>query len=144
MSDIDPELPDFLIDAILSQGPPTEDVDLVKNAFAWRTIDAELMELSYDSVLDTAGVRDASARRTLEFTVGDISILVEIEDGSVRGQLSPGDVASVVRLIGINDSSTAQIEASGAFVFPGVTAGSYRLELTTDAGSISSAAFAVG
>lgn len=85
MSDVDPDLPEWLVDAVLSQEPPAEAVDLVKDAWTWRTIDAELMELTYDSVLDTAGVRDASARRTMEFTAGDISVVIEIDGRTIRG-----------------------------------------------------------
>lgn len=144
MSDVDPELPDYLVDALFSQEPPAEAVDLVKNAFTWRTIDAELMELSYDSVLDTAGVRDADATRTMEFTAGDLTIVTEIASGYVRGQLTPPDAAAEVRLVGSETTALVDIGPSGAFAFAEVPAGSYRLEVVTAANRYMSPVLTVG
>lgn len=129
MSDIDPDLPDYLVDALLSQQPPPDAVNLVKNSFTWRTIEAELMELSYDSVLDTAGVRDAGATRTMEFSAGETTVVVEIGTGSVRGQLTPPDASAEVQLVGSETSAVVDVGPSGAFVFGDLLAGSYRLEL---------------
>lgn len=140
MSDIDPELPDYLVDAILSEGPPPEAVDLVKNAFTWRTIDAELMELTYDSVLDTAGVRDASSRRTMEFTLHDITIVIEVDATSIHGQLV-GDDSFSVELIGPTAAST---QATNSFSFRDLLPGSYRLQFRVANADLMTAAFTVG
>lgn len=133
MSDIDPELPDYLVDAILSEGPPPEAVDLVKNAFTWRTIDAELMELSYDSVLDTAGVRDASARRTMEFTSGDISVLLEVDGQQIAGRLIPAQAAQVDVRIGA-EASTQVIEPTGSFTISTSAGGPVQIRLMLTGG----------
>ena len=114
MSDIDPDLPDYLVDAILSEDPPAEAVDLVKNAFTWRTIDAELMELTYDSVLDEAGVRDASARRTLEFNAGDITVILEVHGLVVAGSITPGQSGTARLSVRDAEVASAQI-AAGRF-----------------------------
>ena len=143
MSDVDPELPDYLVDAILSQGPPSEAVDLVKNAFTWRTVDAELMELSYDSVLDTAGVRDATARRTIEFTIGETSVVVELEGGLVRGQVTGGE-ATGVTAYSLTADYPAVIDASGSFLFESLPPGPVSLELSGPGGSVRTPAFTLG
>lgn len=141
MSDVDPDLPDYLIDAILSQGPPTEDIDLVKNAFTWRTIEAELMELTYDSVLDTAGVRDASARRTMEFTTGDLSIVIEISGTTVETRWSEGE-PDAVSLVSPEQSLSATI-AAGSARFDDVSPGTWRIELQLGERRLTSLAFVV-
>jgi hypothetical protein len=74
-----------------------------KASLSWRTIDAELAELTYDSVLDDdrlSLVRGATAARILTFSAGDLTIDVEVEgtDGELRliGELAPAQRATVV------------------------------------------------
>lgn len=143
MSDIDPELPDYLVEAILSQDPPAEAVDLVKNAFSWRTIDAELMELSYDSVLDVAGVRDASARRTLEFTMGNVSVVVEVDGQRLTGQLT-GWAATSVEVRSLEARQSVPVADNGSFIFETTTARTAMLVFSNDAGSLQTPVFQMG
>lgn len=132
MSDQDPdfdETPDFLTEAILSVGPPAEAVDLVKNAFSWRTIDAELLELSFDSALDPAGVRDPDATRTLELTTEAMSVVIEIgRDNRLTGQLVPG-AAGTAELQGLEHTISTVIDASGRFTFDDFITGPVRLRI---------------
>jgi hypothetical protein len=88
--------------AARSQTPPPEVVAAAKATFTWRTVDAELAELSYDSLLEAAatGVRGgpgAGAPRALSFSVGDAAIELEVEAaGATRrleGQVVPAEVA---------------------------------------------------
>ena len=69
-----------------------------KASLAWRTIDAELAELTYDSVLDDdrlSLVRGATAARMLTFSAGELTVDVErvpldqAPDAWVRQQRSP-------------------------------------------------------
>lgn len=132
MSDQDPgfdELPDFLTEAILSAGPPAEAVDVVKNAFSWRTIDTELLELSFDSALDPAGVRDPDATRTLELTTEAMSVVIEIAgDNRLTGQLVPG-AAGTAELQGLDRTISAVIDATGRFTFDEILTGPVRLRI---------------
>lgn len=71
-------------------------------AFAWRTIDADLAELVFDSVVDhdeAALVRGAQQGRMLSFRASGLSIDVEVTGtGGARslvGQLEPPQRASV-------------------------------------------------
>jgi hypothetical protein len=68
-------------------------VEAAQAAFTWRTVDAELAELTADSVLDDAAVRAFDAPRLLTFTAGAVSLVVE-----VAASTGVGDVAR--RLIG--------------------------------------------
>lgn len=67
-----------------------------RESFTWRTIDAELAELAYDSLLDDArlaGVRSADAPRTLTFEGPGFSVELEVTVAGDRrrllGQLVP-------------------------------------------------------
>lgn len=64
-----------------------------KEAFAWRSVDAELAELVYDSALDEAalaGVRSGGGARQLTFEGPGLTVEVEVAlAGRLVGQLVP-------------------------------------------------------
>ena len=71
-------------------------------AFSWRTIDAELAELTFDSLVDQdelALVRGPAQRRLLSFQAGGLAIDLEVTSASsgreLVGQLAPPQQASV-------------------------------------------------
>lgn len=135
---------EWLDRAVETRRAPSKTVDLLKNAFTWRTIDAELMALSYDSAEDLTTVRDGGRQRTLEFAAGSLSVVIEIEpSGIVQGQVF-GLAGSpvVVTLRGIDSSQGMIIDEFGSFEFPAVSVGHYRIELTDP--PLRSAAFLVG
>jgi len=139
----DEELPGWLSEAILSSGPPPEAVELVKAALTWRTIDAELLELSYDSVLDVAGVRDAAAVRTMEFVVDELSILIEVDGTSITGRVIPAASGEVVAESPTSSLSEV-ISESGAFSFGELPSGPVRLVLRLGESEWSTGTFVVG
>jgi hypothetical protein len=108
-SDDDPELEpldeaeaDRLLAALgAADPPPDEIVQSARGLFAWRTIDAELAELSYDSELDEqalAGVRGAGELRQLTFEAEGVRLDVEVTTGPparLVGQLAPSGAARV-------------------------------------------------
>src|SRR3954468_3419738 len=74
-----------------------------KASLSWRTIDAELAELTYDSALDADRltlVRGATAARMLTFSAGDLTVDVEVEgtdrERRLVGELTPGQRAVIV------------------------------------------------
>ena len=78
-----------------------------EEAFTWRTIDAELAELVYDSLIDhsqTSLVRGPSERRLLSFQAGRLTIDLEVTStNSARGlvgQLDPPGQANVEIRVG--------------------------------------------
>jgi hypothetical protein len=81
--------------------PPPEVVEAAKRSFTWRTIDAELAQLSYDSLLDeaVASVRSGGQPRILSFEAGETTVEVEVDEtaGARRllGQLVPGGPADL-------------------------------------------------
>ena len=95
-------------------------------AFSWRTVDSELLVLSYDSLLhEDALVRraDGSAVRTASFQGDGITLEVEVDDGNLLGQLVPGQ-ACRVKLENLDGSVlTTEADESGFFSIPGLNPG---------------------
>jgi hypothetical protein len=103
----DDEVLELLRGALRREDPPPDEVvTAAKEAWTWRTIDAELAALTYDSALDEealAGVRGVATARTLSF--GDAQLLIEIEltaagggDDLLRleGQVAPPTAGAIV------------------------------------------------
>ncbi len=120
--------------AVAEDGPPPEIVAAAKAAFTWRTIDAELAALAYDTLEESvpAGVRGASASRALTFEAGSAVIEIEVESaGEVRrleGQVVPAAVARLElhRVDGAEPMGLA-IDELGRFRADGVRPGQLRL-----------------
>lgn len=116
--------------------------EAARAAFSWRTIDAELAELTYDSLLDDAplaGVRGDSGAQVLSFEAPEVTIDVEIavQPGDQRrlvGQLAPPQPASVeVRTL--HGTTATEADELGRLLIDGLPAGplSLRCRLATGA-----------
>ena len=115
---------------------PDEVVAAAKASFTWRTIDAELAELSYDSLLvgELAGTRGEAETRTLSFEFGAVGIEIEIEtDGPARrlvGQIAPGVPESIeVHHVSGGEPLVIGPDRHGRFSLTGVERGAVRLLL---------------
>ena len=77
---------------------PHRVVEAARASAAWQTIDAELAELVYDSVVDEelVGARGGSARQ-LTFESPEVTVELEVAAGSgrINGQLIPSREAEV-------------------------------------------------
>jgi len=129
MSDVEPELPPELAEAIVGTGPSSADVGLIKAAFTWRTVDTELMDLAFDSHDDLAGVRDSGAARSFEFIADGRSVIVEITAGVVIVSLVPAieGQATLHRLAG--DDISLSLSALGRAEFADVAPGPARISI---------------
>lgn len=139
----DGALDELMSRAVDARRAPTETADVLLGAFTWRTIDAELMQLSYDSAGDLETVRDADAPQTLEFTAGETSLIVEVAaNGTVRGQVFADETAAaIVTLRGVESVQEVPLDEFGGFEFTSVPRGQYRVELSPF--GVCSAAFLV-
>jgi len=144
MSEVGPDLPPGLAEAILSTGPGEADVDLVKAAFSWRTIDAELLGLSFDSANDPAGVRDPAAARSFEFTSGRNSVLVEVSSNAVIVGVVPAEEGRVV-LQRIDGAAGQELRLSsmGRAEFSDVPPGTVRVRVNLEDGALVTPTFTV-
>ena len=111
---------------------PQAVVDAARATYTWRTIDAELAELTADSAMATAGVRSASAPRLLTFEGAGVEVEVEVaHTGSTRhlsGQLVPmGPAQITVRWSSGSQEATA--DDLGRFAVDRVPAGSVSLAI---------------
>ena len=108
---------------------PRRVVEAAKASATWQTVDVELADLIYDSVVDEAlvGVRGGTARQ-LTFKTADITVEVEVAADSrrINGQLVPPQEADVE--IRYPDGSVAvQSDRLGHFRADGVPAGPVSL-----------------
>jgi len=78
---------------------PPEFIEAGQNAFAWRNIDAELAQLTYDSTLDSAPELSLRAEgasiRALTFTSAHLTIELEVAQDSLLGQIIPAQPATI-------------------------------------------------
>ena len=111
---------------------PPRVVEMAKESYTWRTVDAELAALTSDSLVDplVGSVRGAEAPRALTFEAGEISIEVEVvgsgPDRRMLGQIVPPQPARIeVR----QDDLTWTVEADevGRFVVDGLGTRPLRL-----------------
>jgi hypothetical protein len=135
----DPEnrLLDLLGQALRAHDPVPEHVlDGARAAFTWRTIDAELAELVYDSATESAGVRSTDSTRQVTFQAPGVEIeVMVIENGNRRivGQLVPPAEVTVQLTSGdtVVDASTDRL---GRFTFHDVEPGPVRLTVLGSGG----------
>jgi hypothetical protein len=118
---------------------PGHFVDAAKTAFAWRTIDAELARLSYDSLDDEqtrmATRADDAAVRALTFMADRLTIELEITADSVLGQVVPAQPGRLFVQLGTGQQHTSPIDEIGCFVVEPVPAGPFRLRCRTADGA---------
>jgi hypothetical protein len=119
----------------LAEVDPVPDavVAAAKGAFTWRTIDAELAGLTFDSAEEgqTAGVRGGGPR-SLAFEFSDVVIELEVEDTNgrraINGQVVPPEVQSLELQQIAEPTPTAVVpDQLGRFHLDDVAAGPARL-----------------
>jgi hypothetical protein len=114
---------------------PAHLAQMARAAFTWRTVDAELAELVFDSLAETevATVRGADQPRVLTFRADELVIEVEVgaEDGGRRlvGRVSPAVPAEVEVHHG-RGAVTVAVDELGRFAAAGLAPGPLRLRCT--------------
>ena len=127
----DDELLALLGHVVAATDPPPPSV--VAGALAaetWRTIDAELADLVFDSAMELAGTRGpTNAARELTFQAGDVEIEILVTAGAhaqLEGQLIPAGV-DVIELASLAGAETTEVDELGRVRFGAVPAGPVRL-----------------
>jgi hypothetical protein len=116
---------------------PRNVIEAAYGAYAWRNIDAELAELTYDSRLEDpalAGVRSQQAPlRALTFASASLTIELEIESNSLLGQLVPPQPGEV--LVSLKDGSrhSVAVDELGCFAIEPIPSLPFRLQVVGEA-----------
>lgn len=117
---------------------PADFVAAAKGAFAWRNIDAELAELTYDSlasVEDALSVRAEHASiRALTFTSPQLTIELEVVGDSLLGQIVPGQPAVITVEPQADAGATLDADDIGRFSMQPIPTGLFRLRCRTATG----------
>lgn len=118
----------------VSQPVPATTTEDARAVFTWRTIDAELMALGFDSAIDElVGVRSTTAAiRLLRFSAGQIEIEVDVADGGLEGFVAGAEVRRVRLERPDGSVRTADVDEVGRFDFEEVAQGPVRLHLEAD------------
>lgn len=120
--------------AVREETVPPEIVAAAKAVYSWRTIDAELAELAYDSSEDRelAGVRGQSGPRLLTFEAGESVIEVEVESSGrerrLTGQVVPAQAAHLeLHRVDQDGALDLEVDDLGRFRADAVVPGRLRL-----------------
>lgn len=119
---------------------PDRAIAAARAAWVWRTVDAELAELTFDSaVAEPTGVRSASGTRTVTFASEQLEIEVVVLAHVGRqlvGQLVPAQTAEVELRLPDGTSRTATAGTAGDFVFDDVPAGPAQLSVAASVSQV--------
>ena len=114
-----------------AQAVPPEFTAAGRAAFTWRTIDAELAALTFDSAAAEPAVPAVRAEeagpRFLTFAGSELTIELEIGPDSIVGQVVPAGAGHVDACPASGPALTAQIDEIGCFIISPLPASPFRL-----------------
>lgn len=120
------------------QAVPAEFVEAGQSAFAWHNIDAELAQLTYDSVRDAEPVAatraEAASIRALTFTSAHLTIELEVTPDSLVGQIVPVQAATIEVQARAGDPVPVAADEIGCFLIHPIPRGPFRLHCRLAAG----------
>lgn len=128
----DERLLELLAGALGSDQPVPEALTSDARAvFTWRTVDAELMTLGFDSAVDElAGVRSTGTPvRVLRFELGAVEVEVEAHASGIDGWVTGATVDRVDLERPGQPDETSEVDEHGRFAFPTAEPGPVRLRL---------------
>jgi hypothetical protein len=120
-----------------SDPAPSDVTEFAKEALSWRTIDAELAQLSYDSTDETTSttVRSTASARIVGFEAGEWMIDLEHDAATreLRGQIQPAGRLDV-ELHVVGAVLVTATDELGRFSFDGVEAGPVAVVVRVEGG----------
>ena len=113
-----------------SDPSPVDVAEFAKAALSWRTIDADLAQLSYDSSeeSDSVSVRGVATSRMLAFESGELTIDLEHDpiSGRLLGQPEPAGQMTI-ELHVLDKVFVTESDDLGRFSFEGIQSGPFAL-----------------
>jgi hypothetical protein len=118
---------------------PREFVEAGQRTFAWRNIDAELAELTYDSARAEPepalrAAPEAASIRALTFTSPHLTIELEVTGDALVGQVIPVQAGTVELQFRAGPATVFPADEIGCFSIVPIPAGPFRLYCRTAAG----------
>ena len=114
---------------------PGEFVEAGKSAFAWRDIDAELAQLTYDSIRDAEyelSLRaEAASIRALTFTSPHLTVELEVTGDTLLGQIIPAQGGEIRIQPRDGGETTVTADEIGCFSIRPIPSGPVRLHCRT-------------
>ncbi|MGB8380039.1 MAG: hypothetical protein WCG47_02115 [Dermatophilaceae bacterium] len=102
-------------------------------AFGWRTIDAELASLTFDSATEDsllAGTRAHHAQlRVMTFTSSTLTIEIEVTEDALLGQIVPPNAGLVAVLDRSGETDMVQADTLGCFTVTPIPTQPFRLRV---------------
>ena len=137
----DGALIDHVRDALTSTADVPQAVyDAGYTAYTWRTVDAELAALMYDSAsaLADSGARSEQAAtvRAMTFTSEGLTIEIEIRDTEILGQIQPGNIGEVHVDQQNRPRTTHPVDDVGGFLVSPVPTYPFRIVVPTASGLV--------
>jgi hypothetical protein len=128
----DDELLEALRQAVAARDAvPAGFIAAAQKAFAWHNIDAELAQLTYDSMRDAEPAlstrTEAASIRALTFTSGHLTIELEVGTESLVGQIVPAQSAVITIQLMMGVETDVQADEIGCFSIEPIPTGQFRL-----------------
>ncbi len=121
-----------------AQDVPPQFVAAGQAAYAWRTIDAELAALTYDSALsENAGQQPAGTRaepavlRGLTFTSDRLTVEIQIGTDGLLGQIAPAQAGQAEVQLVTGTAAVVPIDSIGWFALRPAPGVAFRLRFRT-------------
>lgn len=118
---------------------PSDVAEFAKASYTWRSIEAELAELEYDSAEEVlpSGVRSSATARMISFQVGQWMLDIEYDESSGRlmGAISPG-AAYAIDLHSPGALFTTESDEVGRFTAEGISSGPLSMVLRFHDGGV--------
>jgi hypothetical protein len=116
---------------------PPEFIQAGKDAYAWRTIDAELAQLTYDSTRDvSAGMRSVPAAiQAMTFTSAHLTIELEVGDDCLHGQVIPTRPGTIEVQARTGAATVSRVDDLGSFRIQPVPPRPFRLSCVIPGGA---------
>jgi|tagenome__1003787_1003787.scaffolds.fasta_scaffold20821882_2 hypothetical protein len=117
-------------------------VDAGKGVWAWRTVDAELAALTYDSALEAmveqlAATRsEAATLRSLTYASQSLTIELEVTRNALLGQVQPAQAGQVEVVVRDGAVTPVDVDDVGWFTVRPAPRSPFRIACTTRDGSI--------
>jgi hypothetical protein len=104
-------------------------------AYTWRTIEAELAELTYDSIDEQTAARVRSRQqatlRALTFVSASLTVELEVAERRLLGQLVPPQPATITMLVrGGGPAVAVEVDQQGCFRIERAPEAPFRLRVT--------------